>query len=111
FDIAGTRKLTIVIELFARVFQFVPCRKRSFCVRMLAHDLLGAFAIIKQVRIGDLAFELLEPFAFTLNERLKIHGRNSENVRSRNRSPPWRTRCSAKLFCPRGQLWRCRNAW
>ena len=68
-----TGQLAIVVELFARSFQFIPLRQHTFGTGMLAHDFLSTLAIIEQLRIGDLALEFLEPFAFALNERLKVH--------------------------------------
>ena len=40
---------------------------------MFAHDFAGAFAIIEKARIGDFAFEFGKAFAFTLNEKIKVH--------------------------------------
>ena len=76
-DVARRGQLAIVIQLLARVFQFVPFRQHSFDARVLAHDFAGALAIVEKLRVGDLAFELLEPLAFALNERIKVHGHYS----------------------------------
>jgi hypothetical protein len=34
---------------------------------VLAHNLLGAFAIVEQVRVRNLALEMFEAFAFELD--------------------------------------------
>jgi hypothetical protein len=40
---------------------------------MLAHGVAGALPIVEKVRIGDLAFQLLEAFSFVRDEGLKVH--------------------------------------
>ncbi|HEV8619359.1 MAG TPA: hypothetical protein VGQ70_07700 [Candidatus Udaeobacter sp.] len=40
---------------------------------MFTHDFTSTFAVIKQTRIGDFAFELFEAFTFAFNEGIKIH--------------------------------------
>ena len=44
---------------------------------MFAHDFAGTLAVIEKLWVSDLAFELLEPLAFALNERIKVHGHYS----------------------------------
>jgi len=53
--------------LLPRTFEFVPFRQQLFDARMIAHDRLGALAIGKKRRIGNVALELVESLAFELN--------------------------------------------
>ena len=66
-DIGRQRKFAIVVQLLARRFEFVPFREQLFDARVLAHDLACALAVGKKRRIGNIAFELIEAFAFELN--------------------------------------------
>jgi hypothetical protein len=40
---------------------------------VFTHDFTSTFAVIKQTRICDFAFELFEAFTFAFNEGVKIH--------------------------------------
>ena len=68
--IVGSGEFAIVVQLLARGLAVRPIsRAAAFIAGMFAHDFAGAFAVLEKARIGDLAFELLEAFAFALDER------------------------------------------
>jgi len=69
-NITRRRQLTVVVQLPAGGLQRVPFFEQVFQIRVFAHDLLGALAIIEQLRIGDLTLKLFEPLAFELNKRI-----------------------------------------
>src|SRR5205823_9313245 len=54
-------------------FKLVPAFEELLDVRMFAHDLASALAIIKEMWIGDVAFEFCETFAFAFDEQIDIH--------------------------------------
>jgi hypothetical protein len=54
--------------LLARDFERTPFLQQILQIRVFAHGLLSALAIIEQPRIGNLAFELFEAFAFELDK-------------------------------------------
>ena len=65
-DVVRCRQLAVVVELLARRLQLGPAREQLLHAGMLPHDVAGAFPVLEQRGIGDLAFELLEtlPLAF-----------------------------------------------
>src|SRR2546423_657878 len=59
-DVVRLGQLPVLVELFARCFQFVPFREQRLHVRVLAHDLARAFPVLEKRGVSDLAFELGE---------------------------------------------------
>ena len=62
-----------VLRLASGRFKFVPAFEKLLDARMFAHDFAGALAIIKEMWVGDVAFELCETFAFAFDEQINIH--------------------------------------
>src|SRR5207247_4015824 len=62
-----------VVQLALRRFKFVPAFEELLDARMFAHDLAGALTIIKEVWVGDVAFQFCETFAFAFDEQINIH--------------------------------------
>ena len=91
-------ELAIVVQLLARGFEFAPFAQQFLDAGMLAHGFAGAFPVVEKVRIGDLAFQLLEAFPFALDEGLKIHKQITATPKAVRKSPFVR-RESAKLSC------------
>src|SRR5207248_9387366 len=84
-----------------------PC----FVVGVLLHSLPVAIANVEKLRVGNLAFEQLESFAFALNERIKVQECDPENLRGHQTAIADRRSSSANLFCPSARLWCCHSAW
>ena len=72
-DVSRSGQFTVVVQLASRRFKFVPAFEELLDARMFAHDLASALAIIKEMRIGDVAFEFRETFAFAFDEQIDIH--------------------------------------
>ena len=104
FDIVRRRQFAILVELFARSFQFLPEREQLLHAGMFPHDFAGAFPILEERGISDLALELGEALAFAFDQGIKVHGCPVVAIADRGRAgiddPGYK---SAKLFSER---WR-----
>ena len=67
-DVARSGELSIVIQLLARGLELAPLCEQLLDAGVLAHELARSLAVGKKRRIGDLAFELFEAFAFAFDE-------------------------------------------
>src|SRR5207244_2742963 len=72
-DVARSDQFAVVVQLASRRFKFVPAFEELLDARMFAHDLAGALAIIKEMWVGNVAFEFCETFAFAFDEQINIH--------------------------------------
>src|SRR5438552_17887879 len=77
-DVARSDQFAVVVQLASRRFKFVPAFEKLLDASMFTHDLAGALAIIKEMWVGDVAFEFCETFAFAFDEQVNIH----KNVRA-----------------------------
>ena len=97
--VGGGGELAVVFQLPPRGLEFLPFREQILDRRMLAHGVAGALAVVEKMRIGDLAFQLLEAFAFALDEGLEVHiSKTGDCAASGRRSPLQLGAKSAKLF-------------
>src|SRR5436305_14226828 len=72
-DVARSDQFAVVVQLASRCFKFVPAFEELLDARMFAHDLAGALTIIKEMWVGDVAFQFCETFAFAFDEQINIH--------------------------------------
>ena len=71
--VRGGGEFAIVFQLPARGYELLPFREQLLDRGMLAHGIARLLPVVEKVRIGDLAFQLLEAFPFARDEGLEVH--------------------------------------
>src|SRR5205823_7070820 len=108
-DVARSDQLAVVVQLASRRFKFVPAFEELLDARMFAHDLAGALAIIKEMWVGNVAFEFCETFAFAFDEQINIH-KNEGAAGPAAQQGAWHKRLEQSMLSSRpAPFWCCRN--